>query len=148
MGTRAVTIEGYARLVLISLANHLNQGTGQCNPGQRQIALEAGISPGSVGPNIAKLVALGEVEIIDPGHQRVSAQYRLTFAQELSISRRPVTRGKPGVTRGSGLVTRGSGPVTRGLSRAESRTMNHEPREGAISDERGTFLPGTGWLGR
>ena len=109
---------GFARLVLISLANHHNGGTGQCNPGQRTIAEEAGISPGSVGPNIAKLVALGEVEIVDPGTSHRSAEYVLTFAQQLSVER--------GSTRGlradEGQLRAGNGKV-----RAAQAAQNLEP---------------------
>lgn len=75
---------GLARLVLISLANHHNAGTGQCNPGQRLISQEAGISPGSVPAQIRKLVGLGELVVEQPGTSHRSAQYRITFAQHAS----------------------------------------------------------------
>lgn len=81
--------KGYARLVLISLANHYNGKTGQCNPGQRAIAREAGISPGSVPPQIRALVELGELEVAEEGGPRKTARYSLPFmgAQELSAER-------------------------------------------------------------
>lgn len=75
---------GVARLVLISLANHNNGGTGQCNPGQRRIAQEAGIGVGTVPLAIGRLVELGELEIIDPGGSHRSARYRLPFAHDVS----------------------------------------------------------------
>lgn len=75
---------GYARLILISLANHHNAGSGRCNPGQRLLAAEAGISSGSVPAQIRALVALGELAVEEAGGSHRSTSYRLTFAQEVS----------------------------------------------------------------
>lgn len=74
---------GFARLVLIALANHAND-SHECWPAQRTLAREAGMSPGSVPEQIRKLVDLGELEIVEAGGARRSARYRLTFAQEMS----------------------------------------------------------------
>lgn len=79
---------GHARLVLISLANHHNKGTAQCNPGHRTIAREAGISTGSVSAQIKKLVELGEIEVLDPGTSHRPAFYRLSFDQQPIVDSR------------------------------------------------------------
>jgi hypothetical protein len=70
--------------VLISLANHHNSGTGQCNPGQRLIAKEAGIAVGTVTAAVDRLVKLCELIVTDPGGPRHSANYRLTFSTNMS----------------------------------------------------------------
>lgn len=67
---------GLARLVLVALANHANDQR-ECWPAQRTIAREAGISPGSVGAQVRKLVALGEVTVLEAGTPRRAARYRL-----------------------------------------------------------------------
>lgn len=72
---------GMARLVLISLANHHNGGTGQCNPGQRLIADEAKVSKTAARRALERLVELGELEILDPGDNRRAARYRLPFVK-------------------------------------------------------------------
>lgn len=98
---------GFARLVLISLANHADKTDGECYPAQRTIAAEAGISRAAVPAQIAKLTELGELEVIDPGTPRRSARYRLTFvsAQEVSadadLSAQPEVSAAPtpGVSR-------------------------------------------------
>lgn len=71
---------GIARLVLISLANHHNGGTGQCNPGYRRIAAEAGCGKSAVTKAVQDLVTLGELEVMDVGDNRRSARYHLPFS--------------------------------------------------------------------
>ncbi len=93
---------GVARLVLISLANHHNGGSGQCNPGQRRIAAEAGIGVGTVPLAIGRLVDLGELEILDAGGSHRSARYRLPFAHEVSKAVPEVRAASEQSTRGQG----------------------------------------------
>lgn len=80
---------GFARLVLIALANHANDQQ-EAWPAQRTIAREAGISAGSVPDQVRKLVGLGELEVVEQGGARRSTRYRMTFAQEMS--NKPETR--------------------------------------------------------
>lgn len=76
---------GFARLVLISLANHADKETGECFPSMRSISREAGISLGSIPAKIRDLVEIGEVVIVDPGDARRSARYQLTFATQPAL---------------------------------------------------------------
>lgn len=117
---------GFARLVLISLANHHSAVTDQCNPGQRLIAQEAGMATGSVPAQIRKLVELGEVEVVDAGGSHRSASYRLTFTQQMSED--PVDNedstlsSDPSTLR----VRSENGEVRSAQDRAEPRTGNLE----------------------
>jgi len=72
---------GFARLVLISLANHANRETGECWPSMRTIAREAGIGHSSVTAAVRVLVALGELEIVSEGGPRQANRYRLSYPQ-------------------------------------------------------------------
>jgi hypothetical protein len=76
---------GYARLVLLSLANYANDDD-ECWPSMRTIARNAGISLGAVPPQIQELVDLGEVEIVKKGSHRRSSRYRIQRSRdELSV---------------------------------------------------------------
>lgn len=78
--------EGFARLVMIVLANHYSSGTSRCNPGHRAIAEEARISRSAVTAQIRKLVELGEIEVVDNGTSHQSAEYRLTkYVQQVDV---------------------------------------------------------------
>lgn len=70
--------KGITRLVLIGLANHAND-RGICFPSMRTLAREAHVSLGAVSASIDRLTTLGEVEIIQPGDNRRSTRYRLTY---------------------------------------------------------------------
>lgn len=72
---------GFARLVLIALCNHAGAEDDECWPAQRTIAREAGVSPGSIPPQIRKLVELGEIEVVSAGGPRQSARYRIVRTQ-------------------------------------------------------------------
>lgn len=69
---------GFARLVLISLANHAND-TDLCWPSMRTIAREAGISVGSVPAQVKRLIELGEIEVVTAGNARTSTRYRVLW---------------------------------------------------------------------
>lgn len=120
---------GIARLVLISLANHHNGGTGQCNPGYRRIAREAGIARGTISNAIARLVELGEIEVEEPGTSHKSARYRLLFVHQMdeatvitSISDEKCVH--PGVDEASTL----HGQIPKNL-RHQSRTDDWKPEK-------------------
>ncbi len=127
---------GFARLVLIALANHADED-GICWPSQRRIASEAGISLGSVQPQIGKLETLGELETVEPGGPRRSARYRLPFAdlrsggehksvQELNAARGPGLNAasSPGVNR---IIKNHQEPSE--ISRAHAEAVIAEARE-------------------
>lgn len=128
---------GYARLVLIALANHHNAGTGRCDPGQRLIAKEAGISPGSVGAQIRALVALGELEVSDEGGSHRSAKYRLPFMEpeERSAAERTDGASSRGVRAAGGRSTRGRAESTHGSGPRRTRepTTEPEPQDQSLS---------------
>jgi DNA-binding transcriptional MocR family regulator len=69
---------GTDRLVLIALANHYNASTGECYPGQRQVAHEANVDQSTVARSVRRLIALGEVEAT-PGRGRATTKYHLPW---------------------------------------------------------------------
>jgi DNA-binding transcriptional MocR family regulator len=76
---------GFARLVLLSLANYANDDD-ECWPSMRTIAKNAGISLGSVSKQIQELVDLGELEVVSKGSHRTSTRYRIQRSRdELSV---------------------------------------------------------------
>lgn len=119
---------GHARLVLISLANHYNAGTGRCDPGQRLLAHEAGISTGSVPTAIRTLVALGEIRVKDPGTSHRAASYELIFAQP-GVSVEPIEVRSAGERSDESTlrVRSVSGKVRSVQDRAEPRTIEPTP---------------------
>lgn len=79
--------KGTARLVLIALANRVGREDGECWPSLRLIASDAGVaSPSTVHGAVDRLVALGELEVLEVGTQRRSARYRLPFAMTAQCS--------------------------------------------------------------
>lgn len=85
---------GYARLVLIALANHCDD-RGVCWPSFRTVARQAGVSLGAAHKQVGALVALGEVEVLDAGHSRRSATYHLPFADLRSDAERSTDERSP-----------------------------------------------------
>lgn len=111
---------GFARLVLISLANHHNDGTGRCNPGYRLISQEAGISRSAVTAQIRKLEELEELTVITPGTSHTAAEYRLNFVQQMDEERQLRPPGEPTTSR--------LGPTTSTPS-GQNLEPIHEPRK-------------------
>lgn len=71
---------GLARLVLISLANHVND-QGECWPSIRTVAREAGVGKSTAARCIGELAGLGELVVVESGDARRSARYRFTHLQ-------------------------------------------------------------------
>lgn len=140
--------KGIARLVLLSLANHHNAGTGQCNPGQRRIAHEAGISPSTVSDAIHRLVRLGELEVIDLGLGTRSTEYHLPWLSSVlrdDVPRRPPVLGSRAqeepVARGSRALPDGQRAASARSGPASARNRGSSARPGPRETRTGTEEP-------
>lgn len=105
---------GFSRLVLLSLANHINGDTGLCCPSMRTIAREAGVSLGTIPNAVTNLVALGELKVLEEGGPRRSARYVLPFAERSGDEHKSVQ--EPNAARAPGVNAASSPGVNRTVS--------------------------------
>lgn len=71
--------EGIDRLVLLVLANHYNRETGRCNPGYRRVARESGLGRSTIGRAVGRLVALGELAVVESGAGHRPTKYHFPW---------------------------------------------------------------------
>ncbi len=90
--------KGVTRLVAISLANHAND-EAMCWPAQRTIAAEAGIGVGTVSLAIKRLVAMGELRVVENGGPARSARYVLVHLSNAARGPGVSAARGPGVDR-------------------------------------------------
>jgi hypothetical protein len=69
---------GTDRLVLIAIANHANAETGLSRPGRRRIAAEAAIAQSTASRSVARLVARGDLVVVDAGGGKRATTYRFS----------------------------------------------------------------------
>lgn len=104
---------GSARAVLTVLASYADaDGTGAF-PGTATIARDAGVSPETVKRARRKLIALGEVEVVEQGFGSRSTRYRITLSPPVG---EPVDKERTRSSRGVNLTPgRGQPDTPRGV---------------------------------
>jgi DNA-binding transcriptional regulator YhcF (GntR family) len=75
--TRAETETAHQKLVLLMLASHLNDKTGQCNPSINTLAFECVMAPTTVKTALAGLERLGLIRRVSGKHSGKSNIYSL-----------------------------------------------------------------------
>lgn len=73
-------------LVLASFARWSGPWSGTCYPSIRRIAEEANVTIRTVQRCIARLIALGEISVIEKGTGRRNTVYRLTILERVKLS--------------------------------------------------------------
>jgi hypothetical protein len=176
--------EGVDRLVLLALANHYHAETGECFPGQRQVAREANCSQATITRAVRRLVELGEVTAV-AGVGRATTRYHFPWLSTGPGSDSPRANRNGSRSDSPGRIATGTRSDSRGVRSDSSGTRSDSPRRveslnrvakpraaaaraakgggvGAqpkptaeaattrdpFTDDRGTFLPGTGWVSR
>lgn len=74
-----VEVKSTAMLVLVALAYHANRASGRAFPGADLLAHETGLHVRTVRRELASLVEVGAVEVIEKGHTGKATAYRLTL---------------------------------------------------------------------
>lgn len=70
-----------SKVILLMLANHTNNSTGQCNPSHKTLAKECSMSIAAVKVHLKKLEELGYIKVIHryKENKNLSNQYELAF---------------------------------------------------------------------
>jgi DNA-binding transcriptional MocR family regulator len=128
-----------ARLVAFALAA-FSDAAGHARPSSRQLAASTGLHPETIARAIRRLEAVGMIAV--QRRDRAVSRYRFPVQApigELSTSARP-------------RAAQNSYPHLRGSAGESARPRaahlkNHVEENARVhTDDRGTFIPGTGWL--
>lgn len=137
------TLSATAHHVAVVLATFTDQATGVAHPSVEQLARSTRRHTATVCRAIAELEAAGVLAVVRPDradwHRRATNRYRFVAVDELITAR--TRRAVQPVD----IEAHSAHPAR--AQRAPRATLNGETlKMGAHTDERGTFLPGTGWV--
>lgn len=79
------TARGPAKAILFALAARAGHA-GDCWPGHRTLARDAGISRTTLDKYLPALIESGAIELVSPGSKASSARYKLRVAQGVGLS--------------------------------------------------------------
>lgn len=114
-----------ARLVLLAIANHVSNDTGESWPSIETISKEARVDETNVRRNIAELVRLGELEVESGGRgPRDTNTYRMTAFMEWYG--RGAKGGDLRGAKGGDLHSKGGDLPEKGVQSAPRTITNHQ----------------------
>lgn len=124
---------GSARAVLTVIATHADRdGTGAF-PGTDTIARESGFSPETVKRARRKLIALGEIEVVEQGTGSRSTRYRITLSPPVG---EPVDNDRTRSSGGVNLTPRGGQPIPPGGYQTDPQPSLDRPDTGGGTSPR------------
>lgn len=149
-----------ARATLAALAGHANVRTGLAYVGTELLAYQTGFSERTIWRHLAAIKRAGIVPFerrFSGGRPRATLYHFPPVPQRQADQPCQTTRVNPDKTRGLTLSGMSGESVLNPFEPARGATRNNlsapsappkKPRypDGAFTDERGTFLPGTGWV--
>jgi Helix-turn-helix domain len=77
---------GGARLLMLTLAHHVNKTTGRCDPAIATLARECKATTRTINRQLAQLAAADEIEVVAGGGRHRCNQYRLKLPQNPDAS--------------------------------------------------------------